>query len=69
MYKEVDAITKLYEYILWVIPKLDTSPRNRKFTLDDWIEKLLIDTLQFLVQAAYSKNKSELLQNANLKLE
>ena len=39
MPKEVDAITRLYDYILWMIPKIDTFPRNRKFILCDRIPK------------------------------
>jgi len=48
MPKEVDAITRLYDYILWMIPKIDTFPRNRKFTLGDRIENLLLDLLSKL---------------------
>ena len=69
MPKEVDAITRLYDYILWMIPKIDTFPRNRKFTMGDRIENLLLDILSVLIEAAYSKNKQHLLKSANLKLE
>lgn len=69
MAKEVDAITKLYDYILWVIPRIDKFPRNRKFTLGDRIENLVLDILSVLIKAAYSKDKSGLLADANLKLE
>lgn len=69
MAKEVDAITKLYDYMLWVIPKIDAFPRSRKFTLGDRMENLLLDILAVLIEAAYSKNKAHLLKDANLKLE
>ena len=69
MATDVNAITRLYDYILWVIPKVDAFPRNRKFTLGDRIEILLLDILALLIEAAYSKNKYGLLKNANLKLE
>lgn len=69
MTREVDAITKLYDYILWMIPKIDAFSRNRKFTLGDRIENLLLSTLTVLIEAAYSKNKTDLLKDANLKLE
>lgn len=35
MPKEVDAITKLYDFILWIIPKLEKYPRSQKFLLAD----------------------------------
>ena len=43
MPKEVDAITKLYDLLLWMIPKLDKFPRSQKFVLGDKIENLTID--------------------------
>jgi len=69
MAKEVDAITKLYDFILWVIPKLEKYPRSQKFLLADRIETCMLDILELLVDAAYSKKKEESLRAANLKLE
>lgn len=69
MPKEVDAITKLYDYLLWMIPKLDKYPRSQKFLLADRIETLMLDILELLIDAAYSKNKYQMLRSANLKLE
>ncbi|CAB1057385.1 hypothetical protein D1BOALGB6SA_2138 [Olavius sp. associated proteobacterium Delta 1] len=69
MPREVDAITKLYDYLLWMIPKLDKYPRSQKFLLADRIETLLLDILELLIDAAYSKNKYQMLRSANLKLE
>ncbi|MDD5450405.1 MAG: diversity-generating retroelement protein Avd [Desulfovibrionales bacterium] len=69
MPQEVDAITKLYDFILWMIPKLEKYPRSQKFLLADRIENLMLDTLELLIDAAYSKKKGELLRSANLELE
>ena len=69
MKTEIDAITKLYDYLLWLIPKLDQFPRSQKFVLGDRIEILLLDTLDLLIDAAYSKRKYNQLRTANLKLE
>ena len=55
--QEVDAITKLYDYLKWVIPKLEKFPRNQKFLLGDRIESLLLDILDLLIEAAYSKKQ------------
>jgi len=67
--KEMDAITKLYDFILWIIPKLEKYPRSQKFLLADRIENLMLDILELLIDAAYSKKKGEALRSANLKLE
>ncbi len=69
MRKEVDAVTKLYDFILWAIPKPDKFPRSQKFVLGDRIENLLLDILEILIDAVYSRKKQPLLRSANLKLE
>ena len=69
MPKEVDAITKLYDFLLWIIPKLEKFPRSQKFLIADRIETALLDVLDLLIEAAYSKKKTTLLRSANLKLE
>ena len=35
MPKEVDAISRLYDFILWMIPRLEKFPRSRKFVHGD----------------------------------
>ncbi len=69
MTKEVDAITKLYDYLLWLVPKLEKFPRSQKFLLADRVQNLLLDLLELLIEASYSKKKYQLLSAANLKLE
>ncbi|MDF1594361.1 MAG: diversity-generating retroelement protein Avd [Desulfobacterales bacterium] len=69
MPKEVDAITKLYDFLLWMIPKLEKFPRSQKFVLGDRIETLMLDILGDLIDAAYSRKKQPALSAANLKLE
>ena len=69
MPKEVDAITKLYDLLLWIIPKLEKFPRSQKFLIADRIETALLDVLDLLIEAAYSKKKSTLLRSVNLRLE
>jgi hypothetical protein len=69
MPREVDAITKLYDYLLWMIPQLEKFPRRQKFLIGDRIETLMLDILDLLIEAAYSRQKGRLLRQANLKLE
>ena len=61
MPKEEDAITKLYDFLLWIIPKLEKFPRSQKFLIADRIETALLDILDLL--------KATPLRSANLKLE
>lgn len=69
MGKEVDAVTRIYQYLRWIIPKLEKFPRNQKFLLGDRIETLLLDILDLLIEASYSKQKYQALKKANLNLE
>jgi hypothetical protein len=38
MPKGIDAITKLYDFILWFVPKLEKFPRSQKYLIGDRIE-------------------------------
>jgi hypothetical protein len=53
MLKEVDAITKLYDFLLRIIPKLEKFPRSQKFLIGDRRETILLDVLDLLLEAAY----------------
>ena len=52
----------------WLVPLLDKFPRNRRFTVGERLESRLLEMLQHLVEAAYSREKSESLQQANRQL-
>lgn len=67
--KTPKAVQDCHELIAWVIPQLDKFPRNRRFTLGERIESGLLFVLERLVEATYSRNRRELLQQANLRLE
>jgi hypothetical protein len=69
MAKEVDAVTRLYDFILWVIPKIEKFPRSQRFVLGDRIEIVALEILELLIEAAYTRKKALLLRQANLKLE
>ena len=44
-------------------------PKDQRFLLTDRIERLLLDILELLIEAIYSKNKREILIKVNLKLD
>ena len=63
------AVQSGHELLLWLIPQLDKFPRSRRFTLGERLETGLLEVLESLVEAAYTRNKMIPLERANLRLE
>ena len=62
------AVQDCHNLMIWVIPLLDNFPRNRRFSLGKRLEDGLIEVLEYLVEAAYTRTKHDLLRRANLRL-
>lgn len=58
------VVDSCHELLLWMLPQLDNFPRNRRFTLGERLEGTLLQVLELLVQAAYSRDKREPLVRA-----
>ena len=69
MAQEIPAVTKLYDIILWFLPQVEKFPRDYKFTLGDRIVENLLDCLDTLIEAVYTKERHALLRKLNLNLE
>ena len=63
------VITKVYDLLLWMIPKLAKFPKNQRYLLGQRIENGLLDILEILIEASFTKEKLNLLRRANLNLE
>ena len=63
------AVQACDELIHWWIPQLDKLPRLRRFTLGERLERTLLDVLELLLEAAYTRAKQPALQRAILRLE
>ncbi len=66
---ELKVITKTYDFILWSCNHTSKFPRNHRFVLGERIERNLYDVLELLIRAKYTKQRQELLEQANLVLE
>ncbi|MEZ5595535.1 MAG: diversity-generating retroelement protein Avd [Pseudomonadales bacterium] len=62
------AVETCHECLQWIIPLLDQFPRNRRFTLGERIEAGLLNVLELLLEAAYTREKSRSLAAANRRL-
>ena len=67
--KITPVVEKHYKLILWMLPKMANFPKDQKFLLADRIERILLDILEMLIEANYSKQKREILIRVNLKLD
>ena len=64
------AINDCHQLLAWIVPQLDHFPRARRFTLGEKLEMLLLEVLEYLLEAVYQKGdyKLQLLSRANRKL-
>jgi four helix bundle protein len=69
MFDGSNAITKTYDLLKWLLPAVSKFPKDKRYTLGQRIENKLLDILELLLEANYSKIKLELLKKANLSLE
>jgi hypothetical protein len=67
--KTPQAVQACHELLEWIIPQLDKFPRLRRYTLGERIESGLLEVLERLIEAAYSRDKALALQRANLRLD
>jgi hypothetical protein len=69
MEKVTPVVEKHYKLILWMLPKMANFPKDQRFLLADRIERILMDILEMLIEAVYSKDKRGILIKVNLKLD
>jgi len=62
------VVQDCHDLLLWLIPQLDKFPRLRRYTLGERIETHLLEILEWLVAAAYSRERREWLEKANQRL-
>jgi hypothetical protein len=67
--EDVKVIQKHYELMLWYFRHVEKFPRSQRFVVGDRIETLLLDILDQLIGAKFSRTPAEGLRRANLALE
>jgi hypothetical protein len=68
-HEELVVLTKTYDLILWSCHHTGRFPRTHRFVLGERIERNLYDLLETLIRAKYTRQRRELLEQANLLLE
>jgi hypothetical protein len=67
--EELVVITKTYDFILWSCRHTSKFPRNHRFVLGERLERNLYELLETLIRAKYTRQRRELLEQANRMLE
>ena len=67
--KELLVISKTYDLVKWSCEHTSRFPRNHRFVLGERIERRMYGLLETLIQAKYSRDRQDLLRQANLNLE
>jgi len=62
-------ITKVYDFLLYLIPQVSKFPRSQRYLVGDRLEAVSFDLLEILLEAVYLHEKIPLLNSANVKLE
>jgi 23S rRNA-intervening sequence protein len=63
------AIEAHYRFLVWLVPTIEKFPRSHKFTLGDRIETIALDVLEALIEATYTRERTQHLRRANLGIE
>lgn len=66
---ELPIFSRWLEFLDWLLPTTEKFPKKVRFTLSQRIDNLALDVVEDLVEARYSRRKSEHLRRANLRLE
>ena len=63
------VLIKWYDFTKWLLDRVDGFPKNQRFIFGQRLTDHALDILELLVEAAYSRRKSDLLATANRKIE
>jgi len=62
-------LSKWYDYAKWIVERVDSFPKNQRFIFGQRLAGHALDIMELLVEAAYAREKRELLATANRKIE
>ena len=63
------ALEAHYQFLLWLLPTIEKFPKSHKFTFGDRIENTALDVLEALIDATYTRDRTQHLRRANLGIE
>ncbi|MBI3295434.1 MAG: diversity-generating retroelement protein Avd [Deltaproteobacteria bacterium] len=66
---ELPVFAKWFDFVKWLLPFTDKLPKKIRFSITNRINNLALDIVEDLIEARYSRSKSQTLRSANLRLE
>lgn len=58
-----------YQTLQWILTTLEKFPKNARFTVASRLADAALDTMELIVEAIYTKERVQLLNKINLRLE
>ena len=62
------AVSKAYDFTLWLLPKVESFPRAYRFTVGERLASQTLELLTGLVEAAYARDKRPILDAATRRI-
>lgn len=62
-------ITKVYDFLLYLVPQVSKFPRSERYLLGERLETSSFDVLEVLLEACYTRDRLPLLSKVNILLE
>jgi hypothetical protein len=66
---ELPVFVKSYDFLKGLFPITEKFPKRVRVTLVNRVDSIVLELIEDLIEAKYSRNKLQLLREANLKLE
>ena len=65
------ALAKWYDYVKWVLDRVDGFPKNQRFVLGTRMADAVLEVMEVLAEATYARGpaKAQLLAKANRRIE
>ena len=67
--KEFPIIELCYDFTVWMNERIRRFPRNERYSIGLRVENKLLDFLDTLVEARYTRKRAEILRRAVVQLE
>ena len=62
-------LVKWHDLTGWVLDRVEAFPKNQRFIFGQRLANYMLDVMELLVEAAYTREKTTLLNTANRKME